>query len=207
MKKFYLLVLLCALACPANAQFGRGRKQIENGNESPQTVETLASAQKRIPSNSAESVASRRYVENPLGIGLETWEYPWPVQFMDLDVAGEKARMAYMDSSPFPNSIAFGGQPRLLKPIAVLLLHGKNFSGFYWQETIQALDQKDYRVIVPDQIGFGKSSKPDIEYSFDLWADNTAKLLDKRGITKFLWWAIQWAQCWPSNSRSNIPNE
>ncbi len=39
-----------------------------------------------------------------------------------------------------------------------------------------------YRVIVPDQIGFGKSSKPDIDYHFDLLAANTKALLDHLGI-------------------------
>jgi pimeloyl-ACP methyl ester carboxylesterase len=33
-------------------------------------------------------------------------------------------------------------------------------------------------VIVPDQVGWGKSSKPDMAYTFDLLANNTAKLLD-----------------------------
>lgn len=39
-------------------------------------------------------------------------------------------------------------------------------------------------MIVPNQIGLGKSSKPGATYSFDFWADNTAKLLDKLGIQK-----------------------
>src|ERR1700749_2415992 len=40
----------------------------------------------------------------------------------------------------------------------VLLLHGKNFSGEYWQTTMQFLLGKGYDVIAPDQIGFGNSS-------------------------------------------------
>jgi pimeloyl-ACP methyl ester carboxylesterase len=39
-------------------------------------------------------------------------------------------------------------------------------------------------VIVPDQIGWGKSSKPDIRYSFQLLAANTAHLLDILGIQR-----------------------
>jgi pimeloyl-ACP methyl ester carboxylesterase len=35
---------------------------------------------------------------------------------------------------------------------------------------------------VPDQIGFNKSSKPDLEYSFDFLAANTARLLDSLNI-------------------------
>jgi pimeloyl-ACP methyl ester carboxylesterase len=64
----------------------------------------------------------------------------------------------------------------------VVLLHGKNFYGSYWHSTIKALTEAGYRVIVPDQIGFGKSSKPNLCYSFDLLAANTAKLLDHLGV-------------------------
>jgi len=39
-------------------------------------------------------------------------------------------------------------------------------------------------VVVPDQIGFGKSSKPDIRYHFDLLARNTKMLLDSLGVTR-----------------------
>jgi len=46
-------------------------------------------------------------------------------------------------------------------------LHGKNFSGAYWQDTMTALLAEGYRVVAPDQIGFGKSSKPaHFQYSF-----------------------------------------
>ena len=63
-----------------------------------------------------------------------------------------------------------------------LFFHGKNFWGAYWDETIAALTAAGYRVVVPDQIGFGRSSKPNIHYSFDLLAANTAKLLDTLGV-------------------------
>ncbi len=63
-----------------------------------------------------------------------------------------------------------------------MLLHGKNFFGAYWKETIAALSDAGFRVIVPDQIGFGKSSKPDLHYSFHLLAGNTKLLLDSLGV-------------------------
>lgn len=110
----------------------------------------------------------------PLGIGLETWAYPWPVQFLDLDLEGSRERMAYMDVAPTGPA---NGR-------TVTLLHGKNFFGAYWEGTARTLAAAGYRVIIPDQIGFGKSSKPALDYSFDLLAANTAKLLDKLGIEK-----------------------
>ncbi|MEW6436136.1 MAG: alpha/beta hydrolase [Pseudomonadota bacterium] len=107
----------------------------------------------------------------PLGIGLEDIDYPSPVHFLDLTIEGQRLRMAYMDILPAkPNGRA------------VVLLHGKNFNGEYWAETIRALAARGYRVVVPDQIGFGKSAKPDIHYHLDLLAANTKTLLERLGI-------------------------
>ncbi|MCU0552886.1 MAG: alpha/beta hydrolase [Leptolyngbya sp. Prado105] len=107
-----------------------------------------------------------------LGIGLEGLPYPYPVQFMSLTNEGNSVRMGYMD---VPARDRPNGQ-------TVLLLHGRNFSGNYWQPTIQALATAGYRVLVPDQVGFGKSSKPDMDYSFDLLAMNTVQLLDSLNV-------------------------
>ncbi len=104
----------------------------------------------------------------PLGIALEEYSYPWPVHFLPLVIEGQELRMAYMDVPPAGVS---NGR-------AVVLMHGKNFGGYYWRDVAQALSAEGYRVIVPDQIGWGKSSKPDIRYSFQLLATNTAHLLD-----------------------------
>jgi len=113
----------------------------------------------------------------PLGIGLEAVAYPYPVRFLEREIDGQKLRMAYMDVAP-ASSTSGGTRP------PVLLLHGKNFYGSYWSGTIKALHNAGYRVIVPDQIGFGKSSKPDIAYSFDLLAQNTIALLDSLHVTR-----------------------
>src|SRR5208283_37159 len=104
----------------------------------------------------------------PLSISLEGYDYPYRVDFLPITIEGQDLRMAYMDVSPVGK-----GNGR-----SVMLLHGKNFFGAYWKETIQALVQHGYRVIVPDQIGFGKSSKPNIHYSFHLLAAATKGLLD-----------------------------
>lgn len=110
----------------------------------------------------------------PLGIALEEYPYPRSVLFLPLVIEGQDLRMAYMDVPP---SGPANGR-------AVVLMHGKNFGGYYWRDVAQALADAGYRVIVPDQIGWGKSSKPDIRYSFQLLAANTAHLLDTLGIQK-----------------------
>jgi pimeloyl-ACP methyl ester carboxylesterase len=105
----------------------------------------------------------------PLGIALDEYPYPHPVQFLTLNIEGQQLRMAYMDVTPK----GWDGKR------AAVLLHGKNFYGSYWENTIKALTAAGYRVIVPDQLGFGKSAKPEIDYSFDLLASNTVQLMDQ----------------------------
>jgi pimeloyl-ACP methyl ester carboxylesterase len=88
--------------------------------------------------------------------------------------AGERLNMAYMDVPP-------AGQAN---GRTALLLHGRNFPSSYWRASIEALTANGYRVLVPDQIGFGKSSKPLTDLHFDLLARNTVGLLDALNIGK-----------------------
>jgi pimeloyl-ACP methyl ester carboxylesterase len=105
---------------------------------------------------------------------LTNYQYPFPVQFIALNIQGETLSMAYMDVKP---SNANGR--------VVMLLHGKNFNGAYWEQTAKVLAENGYRVIIPDQIGFGKSSKPHhLQYSFQLLCQNTRAILDTLGIQK-----------------------
>ncbi|WP_115886715.1 alpha/beta fold hydrolase [Flavobacterium cutihirudinis] len=110
----------------------------------------------------------------PLDINLTNYEYPFPVHFLELSSQRQYMQMFYMDV-----------KPENYNQKNVVLLHGKNFNGAYWETTIKALTATGYRVIVPDQIGFGKSSKPDnFQYTFQQLAENTKKLLDHLGIPK-----------------------
>lgn len=98
---------------------------------------------------------------------------PYNVAFLPLIIERQRVQMAYMDvEAERPN-----GQ-------TVLLLHGKNFNGYYWKETIRWLQGKGFRVIVPDQVGWGNSSYPIIHYSFHRLADNTRLLMDTLKIDK-----------------------
>ncbi|ENO13195.2 alpha/beta hydrolase [Marinobacter nanhaiticus D15-8W] len=72
--------------------------------------------------------------------------------------------------------------PKGDKPV-VTLLHGKNFNGAYWERTAQFLQKQGYGVLMPDQIGFGKSSKPTgYQYSFPVLANNTRELMKSLDI-------------------------
>jgi pimeloyl-ACP methyl ester carboxylesterase len=59
-----------------------------------------------------------------------------------------------------------------------------NFGGFYFSGPIEALRSAGFRVVVPDQVGFGRSSKPVIPYNFHDMARNTRKLLQTLGIAR-----------------------
>lgn len=99
--------------------------------------------------------------------------YPDSVKYIQLTLEQLTVKMAYMDIMPKqPNGHS------------VLLLHGKNFNGYYWKDLISFLSANGYRVIVPDQVGWGRSDKPDLHYSFHMLAYNTKALLDTLKIRK-----------------------
>ena len=103
---------------------------------------------------------------------LDGYPYPFDVKKMEFGSQNQMLSMAYMD---LPAQGKFKGN--------ALLLHGKNFSGFYFEDIAKELVAKGYRVIIPDQIGFGKSSRPEYyQYSFAQLALNTKTLIDQLGV-------------------------
>jgi len=95
------------------------------------------------------------------------------VQFFPTRIEGQDLRMAFRDvKAAFPNGRT------------VLLLHGKNFSGYYWERVIGVLTYHGFRVVAPDQIGFGSSSRPNIHYSFHQMAATTKAMLDQLGVAR-----------------------
>ncbi|WP_373534927.1 alpha/beta fold hydrolase [Microcoleus sp.] len=52
----------------------------------------------------------------------------------------------------------------------LLLIHGFGASTDHWRKNISGLS-KDFEVWAIDLIGFGRSAKPEIQYSGDLWRD------------------------------------
>jgi pimeloyl-ACP methyl ester carboxylesterase len=106
-------------------------------------------------------------------ITAQNLQYPFPVKYITIDVEGQNAKMAYMDVKPAtPN-----GQ-------SVILMHGKNFTAYYWKDVIISLNNAGYRVIAPDQLGWGLSTKPNTKYTFEMLAHNNRLLLDSLEIDK-----------------------
>ncbi|MCR6626554.1 MAG: alpha/beta hydrolase [Pseudoxanthomonas sp.] len=108
------------------------------------------------------------------GARLEGFAYPHPVKTFAFTSQAQRLEMAYLDIAPAtPNGYT------------VVLLHGKNFCAATWESTIATLTDAGYRVVVPDQVGFCKSSKPPAyQYSFGQLAANTQALLASLGIER-----------------------
>ena len=83
-----------------------------------------------------------------------------------LDLHGE--RVAYLDEG--------SGQ-------AILLLHGIAGSSQTWRSVIRPLS-RNFRVVAPDLLGHGNSTKPRSDYSLGALAVMVRDLLDELGITK-----------------------
>ena len=112
----------------------------------------------------------------PGSITCDECPYPYSSKYLTIGVYGQDVRISYMDVAA--QGIANGH--------TVLLLHGNNFGGFYFKAIIDGLTREGFRVIVPDQIGYGRSSKPIAPYNFNTQARNTWLILQDQKIEKVM---------------------
>lgn len=110
----------------------------------------------------------------PGSINCEDCPYPYPSSYLNIRVYSQDVRISYMDVAP--QGTANGH--------SVLLLHGNNFGGFYFKAIIDGLTREGFRVIVPDQIGYGRSSKPVVPYNLHSQARNTSLILQHLKIER-----------------------
>jgi len=66
---------------------------------------------------------------------------------------------------------------------SIVLIHGLGASAERWEFVIPYLE-KNYRMIVPDLIGFGRSDKPMVDYTPDFFSEFISKFLKKINISK-----------------------
>jgi len=112
---------------------------------------------------------------NTVPPSIWNYTYPWPVHYFEVTSQRANLSMAYMDVSSQNTSVASNK--------TITLLHGKNFCGATWEDTARRLSTQGYRVIIPDQIGFCKSSKPPAyQFSLQQLARNTHLLLQSLGV-------------------------
>ncbi|KJV46776.1 alpha/beta hydrolase [Pantoea sp. BL1] len=133
-----------------------------------QSLAVILTAMAALPTPSALAA-------NVYGEQLEGFHYPYTLEHFNFSSQQQPLSMGYMDVKPAQQA---NGQ-------TVVLLHGKNFCGATWEDTIKTLSQQGYRVIAPDQIGFCSSTKPaNYQYSFQQLALNTHQLLAHLGVAK-----------------------
>ena len=123
-----------------------------------------------------ESKTSAPLDVKPGSINCEDVAYPYPTSSLPITLYGQDLRISYMDVPPMGPANGH----------TVVLLHGNNFAGFYFGGPIDALRREGFRVIVPDQIGYGRSSKPIMPYNFTDMARNTRLILQSLKIEKVM---------------------
>jgi len=123
---------------------------------------------------SANSIAQQPPSEPPADWGpisstMDEIAYPYPVHLLPVTHYGKSGNMAYMDVAPTGPA---NGQ-------TAMLFHGMNFGGIGFTPTIAALAEAGFRVVVPDRIGYGKSSKMDIPYNLHIlrWTPNACWII------------------------------
>jgi pimeloyl-ACP methyl ester carboxylesterase len=88
----------------------------------------------------------------PTAVDYSNVDYPFPVEYLEVELFGQDHRMAYMDVAP--RGTANGR--------TVVILHGMNFFAAAYEPTIDALADAGFRVLAVDRLGYGRSSKPDV---------------------------------------------
>jgi pimeloyl-ACP methyl ester carboxylesterase len=95
-------------------------------------------------------------------------------------------------SEPFgTNQITLGGyvhhyscnHPQDENAPVVVGVHGFGTSGFRtFRHVARLLEDAGVRIFAPDLLGFGRSDKPDVRYSLDLYSDLLAEFCDKLSL-------------------------
>jgi len=99
--------------------------------------------------------------------------FPFKANFFD----GSGFKMHYVDEGE--------GEP-------IICLHGQPTWGYLYRNFIPPLS-KDYRVIVPDHKGYGKSETPqDQEYTFQNHVENLSALIDHLGLSDITFVCQDW---------------
>jgi pimeloyl-ACP methyl ester carboxylesterase len=82
-------------------------------------------------------------------------------------------RLHYFEASPAGG----GGTP-------LVLVHGLGARGEDWSAMIPALAAKGFHVYVPDLLGYGRSPKPDVDYSISLQEQTVANFMQSVHVAR-----------------------
>jgi hypothetical protein len=117
------------------------------------------------------------------GPELEGFPYPYPLRHYSFSSQGTSMQMAYMDVAP---SGAANGK-------TAVLLHGKNFCGATWEQSIAALSAAGYRVPRP--------SRHTISTPSSNWPPTPTRCSSTSASSRRRWSATRPAACSPPATR------
>jgi haloalkane dehalogenase len=106
-------------------------------------------------------------------------DFPWQPRHVVVDPSG--ARMAYLDEGPQDAPV-------------VLLLHGEPTWSYLYRKMIPTLLEAGLRVVAPDLIGFGRSSKPTkvSDHSYARHVAWMSRFLDEVGLRDITLFGQDW---------------
>ncbi|MBO6934781.1 MAG: haloalkane dehalogenase [Deltaproteobacteria bacterium] len=115
------------------------------------------------------------FVETPAERFEGLRDYPWAPRYVEVDPSG--MRMHYVEAGPADGPV-------------VLLLHGEPSWSYLYRHMIPVFAESGHRVVAPDLIGFGRSSKPtkvtDHSYAAHVaWVRGFLEALELTDITLF----------------------
>ncbi len=115
------------------------------------------------------------FLETPADRFTDLKDYPWEPHYVAVDPSG--LRVHWVEAGPADGPV-------------VLLLHGEPSWSYLYRHMIPIFAESGHRVIAPDLIGFGRSSKPakvsDHSYAAHVgWMGAFLEALDLREITLF----------------------
>ncbi len=108
---------------------------------------------------------NHRYDDAP-AMSFAELAYPGPVSFASVDGVG----VAYVDMGPRADT-------------AVVLIHGLGENSGFWEHNMAALAQQR-RVLAIDLPGYGRSDKPELDFSMAYYADVVDQVLQQAGVRR-----------------------
>jgi pimeloyl-ACP methyl ester carboxylesterase len=113
-------------------------------------------------------------------LGLFAWMATSTVVFWGTFAMAQKVEPAAKDATVFSYRIHYLEAGR---GAPAILLHGSGGEGARWMPTIKGL-AADFRVIAPDQIGWGASDKPMTIYHGGVFAEFLARFMKEIGVPR-----------------------